>query len=132
MLMGLTNASNTFQAFMNHIFQDITDIFIVIYLNNILIFYDSLEDHQVHIQHVLEQLCEYNLHSELEKCLFHTQKIKFLGFMVTPAGISMAIAKTDAVIAWLTLTNLKAVQAFLGLPTSTATSLWGFLTFSSP
>src|SRR5882724_7615804 len=114
MLMGLTNAPATFQAFMNHIFQDMTDIFIVIYLNNILIFPDSLEDHQVHVRRILECLHEYNLYSKPEKCLFHMQKIEFLGFMVTPTGISMDTSKTDAVSIWPTLTNLKAVQAFLG------------------
>ena len=57
----------------------------------------------------LECLHEYDLHSKPEKCLFHIQKIKFLGFMVTPTGNSM-----DTVSIWLTLTNLKAVQAFLG------------------
>src|SRR5882672_11412374 len=91
-----------------------TDIFIVIYLDDILIFSDSLEDHQVHIRHVLEHLREYDLHSKPEKCLFHTQKIKFLGFMLTPTGISMDTAKTDAISIWPTPTNLKAVQAFLG------------------
>src|SRR5882672_2903415 len=90
-----------------------TDIFIVIYLNNILIFSNSLEDHQVHVRHVLECLCEYDLHSKPKKCLFHTEKIEFLGFMVTPTGISMDSAKTDAISIWPTLTNLKAVQAFL-------------------
>src|SRR5882672_10629266 len=114
MPMGLTNAPATFQAFMNHIFRDMTDIFVVIYLDNILIFSNSLEDHQVHVQRVLKQLCEYDLHSKCEKCLFHTQRIEFLGFMVTPTGISMDTAKTDAVSVWLTPTNLKAVQAFLG------------------
>jgi len=49
MPMGLTNAPTTFQALMNHIFQDMTDIFIVIYLDDILIFSDSLEDHRVHV-----------------------------------------------------------------------------------
>src|SRR5882724_6580886 len=90
-----------------------TDIFIVIYLDDILIFSDSLEDHRVHVQHILEHH-EYDLHSKPEKCLFHMQKIEFLGFMVTPTGIYMDMAKTDAVSAWLTLTNLKAVQVFLG------------------
>src|SRR5882724_9999268 len=114
MPMGLTNAPTTFQAFMNHIFWDMTDIFIVIYLYGILIFSNSLEDHQVHIQCILECLYEYDLHSKPEKFLFDTQKIEFLGFMVTPTGISMDMVKTDAVSVWLTLTNLKAVQAFLG------------------
>src|SRR5882724_313963 len=113
MPMGLTNAPTTFQAFMNHIFHDMTDIFVVIYLDDILIFSDSLEDHWVHIQHVLERLHEYNLHSKPKKCLFHTQKIEFLGFLVTPTGISMDTAKTNAVSIWPTPTNLKAVQAFL-------------------
>src|SRR5882724_2935196 len=99
---------------MNHIFQDMIDIFIVIYLNDILIFSDSLEDHQVHVRHILECLCEYNLHSKPEKCLFHMQKIEFLGFMATPTGISMDTAKTDTVSIWPTPTNLKAVQLFLG------------------
>src|SRR5882724_11973578 len=54
------------------------------------------------------------MHSKPEKCLFHMQKIEFLGFMVTPTDISMDTAKTDAVSVWPTPTNLKAVQAFLG------------------
>ena len=112
--MGLTNAPATFQAFMNHIFRDMTDIFVVIYLDDILIFSNSLEDHWVHVQCVLEHLREYDLHSKPEKCLFHMQKIEFLGFMVTPTGISMDLAKTDAVSIWPTLTDLKAVQVFLG------------------
>src|SRR5882672_2498291 len=103
-----------FQAFMNHIFHDMTEIFVVIYLDDILIFSNSLEDQQVHVRCILERLCEYDLHSKPEKCLFHTEKIEFLGFMVTPTGISMDTAKTDAVSVWPTLTNLKAVQAFLG------------------
>src|SRR5882672_3560045 len=91
-----------------------TDIFIVIYLNDILIFSNSLEDHQVHVRRILECLHKYDLHSKPEKCLFHTQNIEFLGFMVTPTSISMDTAKTDTVSIWLTPTNLKAVQAFLG------------------
>src|SRR5882724_6721499 len=91
-----------------------TDIFIVIYLNNILIFSNSLEEHRVHVRCVLERLHEYDLHSKPKTCLFHMQKIEFLGFMVTPTGISMDTAKTDTVSIWPTLTNLKAVQAFLG------------------
>src|SRR5882724_8222751 len=114
MPMGLTNAPATFQAFMNHIFRDMTDIFVVIHLDDILIFSNSLEDHHVHVRHVLERLHKYDLHSKPEKCLFHTQKIEFLDFMITPSGISMDSAKTDTVTIWPTPTNLKAVQAFLG------------------
>src|SRR5882724_7648883 len=91
-----------------------TDIFVVIYLDDILIFSNSLEEHRVHVRHILECLHEYDLHLKPEKCLFHMQKIEFLGFMVTPTGISMDTAKTKAVSIWPTPSNLKAVQAFLG------------------
>src|SRR5882724_7493146 len=91
-----------------------TEIIIVIYLDDILIFHNSLEDHQVHVQHVLECLRKYDLYSKPEKCLFHMHKIEFLGFMVTPTGISMDTAKTDAVSVWPTPANLNAFQAFLG------------------
>jgi len=103
MLMGLINVPATFQAFMNHIFQDMTHIFIVIYIDDILIFSNSLEYHWVHVRCVLECLHEYDLHSKPEKCLFHTQKIEFLGFMVTPTGLSMHMAKTNAASVWPTL-----------------------------
>src|SRR5882724_10440938 len=92
-----------------------TDIFVVIYLNDILIFSNSLEDHHVHVRCILECLCEYDLHSKPEKCLFHMQKIVFLGFMVTPTSISMDTTKTDTVSVWPTPTNLKEVQEFLGI-----------------
>src|SRR5882724_8301819 len=91
-----------------------TDIFVVIYLDDILIFSNSLEEHRIHVRHILESLHKYNLHLKPQKCLFHTQKIKLLGFMVAPTGISMDTAKTNAVSVWPTPTNLKAVQAFLG------------------
>src|SRR5882724_9910445 len=103
-----------------------TDIFIVIYLDDILIFSNSLEDHRIHVRHILECLREYNLHLKPEKCLFHMQKIEFLGFMVTPTGISMNMAKTDAVSIWPTPINLKAVQAFLGFANFYCRFIMGF------
>ena len=130
MPMGLTNAPTMFQAFMNHIFQDMTNIFIVIYLDDILIFSDSLEDHWVHIQCILEHLCEYDLHSKPEKCLFHMQKIEFLGFMVTPTGISMDMAKTD-LLASGQLTS-RQLRCSWGLPTSIVDALSGSPTSSFP
>jgi len=99
--MELMNAPVTFQAFMNHIFQDMTDIFVVIYLDDILIFSNSLEEHWVHVRHVL---IASRVQSALEtrEVLFHTQKIEFLGFMVTPMASPWTQAKTDAVSIWLT------------------------------
>ena len=82
--MGLTNAVVTFLHFMNDIFQDMSDLFVVVYLNDILVFSESIEIHQDHVQCVLTRLQENNLHIKPEKFLFHTHLIEFLGFMASP------------------------------------------------
>ena len=112
--MGLTNALVTFQHFMNDIFQDMSDLFIIVYLNDILVFSESIELHQDHVRCVLSRLWENNLHVKPEKSLFHTHSIEFLGFMISPTGISMDIAKTKAISNWPVPSNLKQIQSFLG------------------
>src|SRR6266481_5026551 len=114
MPMGLTNAPATFQHFMNDIFQDMSDLFVVVYLDDILVFSKSVEEHRGHVRRVLLRLRENNLHVKPEKSLFHTRSIEFLGFMVSPSGVSMDVAKTDAITKWPTPSNVKQVQSFLG------------------
>ena len=93
----LTNAPATFQHFMNDIFQDMADLFIVVNLNDILIFSKNKEDHQKHVWMVLKCLQKYNLFIKPEKCLFHSDWVEFLGFIVSPTGISMDVKKTAAI-----------------------------------
>ena len=112
--MGLTNALVTFQHFMNDIFQDMSDLFVVVYLNDILVFSESIELHQDHVQCVLTRLWENNLHVKPKKSLFHTHSIEFLGFMVSPTGVSMDVVKTKAISDWPVPSNLEQVQSFLG------------------
>ena len=114
MPMGLTNALATFQHFMNDIFQDMSDLFVMVYLDDILVFSESIKLHQGHVRHVLSRLWENNLHVKPEKSLFHTHSIKFLGFMISPTGISMDVMKTKAISDWPIPSNLKQVQSFLG------------------
>jgi len=114
MPMGLTNAPATFQHFMNDIFQDMSDIFVVVYLDDILIYSDSEEAHHDHVRLVLTRLQQHNLHVKPEKSLFHTYSIEFLGFMVSPTGIAMDVAKTEAISNWPTPSNVKQIQLFIG------------------
>jgi len=114
MPMGLTNAPATFQHFMNDIFQDMSDIFVVVYLDDILVYSDSKEVHRDHVRRVLTRLQDNNLHVKPEKSLFHTHSIEFLGFMVSPTGIVMDVAKTEAISNWPTPSNVKQVQSFIG------------------
>ena len=113
MPMGLTNAPATFQHFMNNIFQDMSDVFVVVYLDNIPVYSESEVLHHDHVRCVLTCLHENNLHVKPEKYLFHTNSIESLGFMVSPKGIMMDSAKTKAISRWLTPSNVKLVQSFI-------------------
>ena len=112
--MGLTNAPATFQHFMNDIFQDMSDVFMVVYLDNILMYSESEVLHHDHVRRMLTHLRENNFHVKTEKSLFHTTSIKFLGFMVSPKGITMDSAKTEAISRWPVPSNVKQVQSFIG------------------
>ena len=91
-----------------------SDVFVVVYLDDILV-YSKLEHvHQDHVRQVLMHLRENNLHVKLEKSLFHTNAIEFLGFMVSLQGIAMDSAKTEAISRWPTPSNVKQIQSFIG------------------
>jgi RNase H-like domain found in reverse transcriptase/Reverse transcriptase (RNA-dependent DNA polymerase) len=90
------------------------DLFIIVYLDDILIFSDSPKVHCDHVHHVLQCLCERNLHTKISKCTFHTDTIKYLGFIITPAGVHMDPMKFDTVLNWPTPCSVKDVQSFLG------------------
>src|ERR1700731_1864503 len=86
MPFGLTNAPATFQHLMNDIFHDLVDVYVVVYLNDILIYSDNMEQHHDHVCKVLRHLCKANLHARPEKCNFHTTMVKYLRVIVSPEG----------------------------------------------
>ena len=114
MPFGMTNSPATFQHFMNDIFRDMADIFVIVYLDNILVFSGNEEDHKDHFRRVLQRLREHNLHAKLGKCTFHTDTIEYLGFIVSPAGLTMDPKKTKVVHDWPVPKNVKDIQSFLG------------------
>ena len=112
---GLTNAPATFQALMNKILQPYLDKFCVVYLDDILIFSRSPEEHMQHLQLVLEALEQNELYVGLSKCAFGLQEVGFLGHVVSANGIKPDPAKVTAVAEWPTPKSLKEVRSFLGL-----------------
>jgi len=123
MHFGLTNAPATFQCLMNTIFADCLDTFIVIYLDDILIFSKNPEEHWEHVREVLTRLRKNQLFAKPEKCEFSVNKTEFLGFKISPNSISMSQSKVDAILKWPTPKNLKQVQSFLGF----ANFYWRFV-----
>ncbi|XP_041430600.1 uncharacterized protein LOC121397614 [Xenopus laevis] len=114
MPFGLCNAPATFQHFVNDVFRDFLDVFVIIYLDDILVFSNSLEDHRVHMKKVLSRLRTHQLYAKLEKCIFEQDSVEFLGFFITPQGIQMDSRKVSAILDWPAPTSRKAVQRFIG------------------
>jgi hypothetical protein len=114
MPFGLTNAPASFQHFINDDLRPYLDMFITAYLDNILIYSDNLNDHRNYILKVLEALSEAGLHLKPEKCEFHWQEVKYLGFIISTRGTKMDPAKVTTIQEWPILQNVKDVQSFLG------------------
>jgi transposase InsO family protein len=114
MPFGLTNAPADFQRFINDTLSPFLDRFASAYLDDILIYSDTLEEHQDHLRQVLRRLSEAGLHLKPEKCEFHQREVKYLGLIIGIDGIRMDPDKVEAVRAWPTPEKLKDVRAFLG------------------
>ena len=114
MPFGLTNAPAVFQGMMVDIFRDILDVFVVVYLDDLLIFSENLDDHVSHVREVLSRLRKFKLYAKASKCIFHSNSLEFLGFVVSSDGIRMAEDKLTAIKNWPTPRKVKDVQSFLG------------------
>ncbi|KAK7883026.1 hypothetical protein WMY93_029200 [Mugilogobius chulae] len=114
MPFGLTNAPAVFQSFVNDILRDMLDIFVFVYLDDILIFSPDPDSHVQHVRQVLQRLLEHQLYVKAEKCEFHVSSVSFLGYVVSEGEIKMDPAKISAVRDWPTPTTRKQVQRFLG------------------
>jgi Reverse transcriptase (RNA-dependent DNA polymerase) len=116
MHFGLTNVPATFQIFMNDTFYDLLDQFVAAYLNNLIIYTESdhLEDHIAQVREVLLQCRNNGLFANVKKCEFHVNIIEYVGYIISPAGLSMDPAKIQAIEDWPVPRTVKEVQSFLG------------------
>ncbi|PRP74586.1 retrotransposable element protein [Planoprotostelium fungivorum] len=114
MPFGLSNCPGNFQSKVNRTFADMLDIFVQIYLDDFLIYSLSYTEHVTHVRQVLQRVIDEKLSVNLKKCTFHTTKVQFLGYEVTPDGVHMCPDRLEAIRNWEPPTNLKALQSFLG------------------
>jgi hypothetical protein len=112
---GLTNAPATFMHLMQSIFGPHLDSFVIVFLDDILIYSKTIAEHTQHVRQVLQILRENKLYAKLSKCEFFKQSISFLGHVVGEHGISMEEDKVEAIKKWPIPSNITAVRAFLGL-----------------
>ncbi|XP_058185964.1 uncharacterized protein LOC131303212 [Rhododendron vialii] len=115
MPFGLTNAPATFMDLMNRIFRAYLDRFVVVFVDDILIYSPSEEEHQTHLSIVLELLREHRLYAKLSKCEFWLSEVKFLGHVVSKDGVSVDPGKIESVMNWKRPKNVFEIRSFLGL-----------------
>ena len=114
MPFGLTNAPTVFQHMMNDIFCEYLDQFMVVYLDDILIFSPDLDINNHDVCHVLSRLREDSVYAKYEKCAFKQSFVEFLGYIISPDSISMDQRKVVAIQELQPLTQLRDIQSFLG------------------
>ncbi len=96
----LSNAPAAFQRFINEVLGDLMDVCMVGYLDDILVYSDSLEDHRNHVREVLRCLRKAGLYVNLKKCKFHTDTMEYLRFILSPKGLQMDPTKVSAIQDW--------------------------------
>ena len=115
MFFGLTNSPATFQTMMNDLFHDlISRGVVVVYLDDILVFTKTLDEHRQVVREVLEILRKNRLFLKPEKCVFGVQKVEFLGYEVSPGRLAMNETKVNGIKEWPTPTKDKDIRSFLG------------------
>jgi Reverse transcriptase (RNA-dependent DNA polymerase) len=112
MPFGLTNTSATFQQFVNSIFRDILDSFVICYLDDIVIFSENEQNHVEHVKIVLERLLANGFYAKFEKCLFEADKIEFAGYITSSEGIQMDTTKIKCILNWASPSNIFDIQSF--------------------
>ena len=100
---------------LNEMFHDYPDSFVLVYLEDILIYSKNLEEHLEHLQRVLLRLRKHKLYGKLSKCELAQKKVEYLGHVVGPEGVSMEAERVQAILEWNEPTRKVDVQAFLGV-----------------
>jgi hypothetical protein len=133
MFFGLTNSPATFQTMMNNIFrEEIAEGWVVIYMDDILVFSKDKNEHQEQVKRILEKLRQHQLSLKAEKCYFEKEEIEFLGLIISEKGIRMDPRKVKAITDWPIPTTKRELQQFLGFVNFYRRFVKGFAKIAKP
>ncbi len=132
MPFGLSNSPSVFQAFINDVFRDMLNQWVIVYIDDILIYSETYEEHVKQVRAVLKHLMQHHLYAKAEKCEFHQETISFLGYVISSGGVAMDEQKVRAVVNWPQPTTLKELQRFLGFAIFYRRFIRNFSTIAAP
>ena len=99
---------------MNNIFSNLLDICVVIYLDDILIYLNNMSEHHWHVKEILKHYCKASFYAKAEKCEFHSELVEYLGYILSPSGLTMSDDKIKIIQDWPEPKKVKDIQSFLG------------------
>ena len=99
---------------MNNIFSDLLDVYVMIYLDDMLIYSNNMSEQHQYIKEVLKYLCKAGLYAKAEKCKFHSELVEYLGYILSPSGLTMSDDKVKIIQDWPEPKKVKDIQSFLG------------------
>jgi hypothetical protein len=132
MSFGLTNVLAVFMNTMNRAFNDYLDQFTVVFIDDILIYLKTPEEHMEHLRKALERLRRDQLYAKLEKCEFWLDSVSFLGHVISGEGVAVDPEKVKAVVEWTRPTSIFEIRSFLGLAGYYRHFIEGFSKLSGP
>ncbi|XP_062173566.1 uncharacterized protein LOC133879031 [Alnus glutinosa] len=132
MPFGLTNAPSVFMDLMNRVFHEYLDSFVVVFIEDILVYSTNHVEHEVHLKTVTGKLGEKKLFAKLKKCEFWLEEVSFLGHVASKNGLTVDPAKVQAVVEWERPTSLREIRSFLGLASYYKRFIEGFSSLSGP
>jgi hypothetical protein len=129
---GLTNAPTTFMCLMNNIFSQYLDKFVVVFIEDILVYSKKKEEHDEHLRIVLQTLRKHKLYAKFDKCHFYQKEIKYLGHVISLEGIAMDPENIKAIMEWLIPKDVVDIRSFMGIPRYYRRFIEGFSKIAYP
>jgi hypothetical protein len=112
---GLTNAPATFMCLMNNIFNQYLDKFVVVFIDDILVYSKMEEEHDEHLRIVLQTLRKHKLYAKFDKCDFYQKEIQYLGHVISSEGIVLDPEKIKAIMEWPVPKDVADIRSFMGI-----------------
>jgi hypothetical protein len=129
---GLSNAPDVFMCLMNGVFRDYLDKFIIVFLDDFLVYSKSEEEHEKHLRMVLQVLREHQLYAKWSKCSFYHEKIHYVGHIISKHAIVVDHDKIEAIREWSTPNNVTEFRSFMGLASYCIRFIGGFSRIDHP